>query len=176
MDKNEWIIKILQDKVFCIKETKRLIEDQNDYIAIFSSPMSEKYFLDLISRIGEEHIAKFLSEYSIFVNAEEMTPKVFKTLLKCKRKYKKSILIGLCHSNISFYQLLILTRLKIDEESLLQLIDKCITNEIFSGYDLKFLLKLGKYYKNFSENLKYLIKEREKEISNFKLNILNEYL
>ncbi len=177
MNKDEWINNILTDQSFCIEETRKLSNDDYAQSDFLKQPMKECYFKQLISCIKKKHIACFLSEYSIYCLAEELTPEVFKALLKIKSSYRKSILIGLCHSEISFYQLFELVKLKLDVESLLQLINRIIYSDAFSIYDLEVKLKYGKKYRGFNEELQYILHETKiNNIPKLKLSILEKYL
>ena len=171
MDKNKWINQILNNESFCIQETQKIAEGDYSQLEFKDQAICEKSFMKLISRIREKSIALFLSEYAIYCNAEEMTPDVFSAILNMKSPYKKSILIGLCHSQISFYQLMLLSDLKLDSAALLQLIERIIQNDVFTEFDLYFMLKKN-YYKGIEEDLEYVIKVLEPNISSKKLAIL----
>lgn len=157
MDKNEWILKIMQDKEFCRLETERLSEGA-DFSEALTGQIHEGIFLALISKAKDKNLARFLSEYSLFATADEITPKVFDALLKCKTSYRESILIGLCHCDLSFYQLQELNERYLDLEVWLKMIARCLKSDAFSQYDLSEFLKSGKnYHENIQENLQYFL-------------------
>ena len=156
-DKNEWILKIMRDQEFCQLETQRLSEGA-DLNETLTGQIDEGIFLALISRMKDKNLARFLSEYSLFATAGEITPKVFEALLKCKTPYRKSILIGLCHCDLSFYQLQKLNELHLDIEVWLKMIGRCLKSDAFSQYDLSEFLKSGKnYHEDIQENLQYFL-------------------
>ena len=68
MDKNEWILKIMQDKEFCRLETERLSEA--DFSETLTGQIHEEIFLALISKAKDKNLARFLSEYSLFATAD----------------------------------------------------------------------------------------------------------
>ena len=157
MDKNEWILKIMQDKEFCQLETERLSEGA-DFSETLMGQINEGIFLELISKVKDKNLARFLSEYSLFAKADEITPKVFDALLKCKTSYRESILIGLCHCDLSFYQLQKLNELYLDLEVWLKMIGRCLKSDAFSQYDLSEFLKSGEnYHEDIQENLRYFL-------------------
>lgn len=176
MNKNEWICKVISNKKYCKEEVQKLSEGVIDK-AYLSEVINEKNFLNLISCSSEKHLAHFLSEYSVYANAEEMTPNVFNAILQCSTDFKDSILIGLCHSNISFYQLLILDDLSLTDEAILQLIERCLNSDVLSMYDLEILLNRAKKYKYYIENIKYIVNALGmNSFSECKQAILKKYL
>lgn len=158
MNKNEWICKIISDKKYCEEEIGKLSDGVINK-AYLSEVIDCEIFHEMIKRASEKHIGHFLSEYSLYANAEEITPSVFNALLKCDTDFKESILIGLCHSDISFYQLLILDDLSLTDEAVLQLIKRCFNSDVLSMYDLEMLLKRAEKYKYHKENVKYIADE-----------------
>ena len=80
---------------------------------------------------------------------KSFTINVFCALAHYKGKYQKSILTGLAHCNLSYYQLVALNKKRIDE-ALIKLIDLFFKYDCFSEYDLQMIFapwqgKIPKY-------------------------------
>lgn len=138
---NNFMMQILNSKVLC-EEFCGMVEDDDTYIYNhYDGNIEEKLLIDLIEKSKKEHCYEhFLSALSICLRKEEVTPKVFKLLLSLKGRFRESILIGLAHCKLSYYQLIELNKLHIDE-ALSQLLEICIKFDCFSQYDLFVILQ-----------------------------------
>ncbi len=179
-DLNEFVLKILEDKKKCEDYCKN-IEDGVSFLADnYNGTISETALIQLIEKSETELCYQcFLSDLAFCLKEEDVTPKVFEKLISFKGKYRKSILIGLAHCDLSIYQLNELTKLKVDIESLLHLILRVLKSSVFSPYDLEMLLeKYSSYFVGFSSSLSWMFEHycNENEISKEKVLVLNKYM
>ena len=179
-DINEFVLRILEDEKNC-EEYCRNVDDGGNYLQMnYCGTISEDSLINLIERSKTKLCYQcFLSDLVICLKEEEVTPEVFDKLISYRGKYRKSILIGLAHCDLSVYQLLELTKLKIDIESLLKLILRFLKSDAFSSYDLEMLLKkYSKYFVDFSVSLSWMFDHYcdKKSIPQEKILILNRYM
>lgn len=139
-DINKFIIQATNDRESCIQNIER-IEDDDQYLRTnYEGLIKEDTLVNLINQSRyDSYLERFLSALSINLTAQEVTPIVFQSILNHKGKYSKSILIGLAHCNLSYYQLVQLNKLQIDE-ALIQLVDKYTQYDCFTRYDLQEML------------------------------------
>lgn len=133
---NNFIIQILSSKFLC-KDFCEIVEDDDSYIYNnYEGNIEEKHLIDLIERSKKDLCyERFLSALTVCLRKEDVTQKVFDLLLSFNGRFRESILIGLAHCNLSYYQLIELNKLHIDE-ALSQLLEICIKFDCFSQYDL----------------------------------------
>lgn len=179
-DVNEFVLRILEDEKNC-EEYCRNVDDGGNYLQMnYCGTISEDSLINLIEKSKTKLCYQcFLSDLVICLKEEEVTPEVFDKLMLFRGKYRKSILIGLAHCDLSVYQLLELTKLKIDIEPLLKLILRFLKSDAFSAYDLEILLnKYSSYYADFSSSLSWMIEHYcdKTAVSQKKIIVLNRYL
>ena len=162
---NFLIEQVLNNVDFCTEHTE-IIEDNDNYICDnFDGFANEDLLLKIVQASSQnENVARFLSAYVIHLSQKEITPCVFNAILSISSKYRKSILIGLSHCNLSYYQLVNLNKLQI-EEALIQLIRLVFKYDCFTEYDLRMILDTWNYkipqyvYESFSTKEQYVIKK-----------------
>ena len=149
-------------------------------MANYSGKISESTLIKLIEKSkGELCYQCFLSDLAMCLNEEEVTPKVFDKFISFRGKYRKSILSGLAHCDLSIYQLNELTKLKVDIESLLNLIRRVLKSSSFSSYDLEMLLyAYSNFFDGFSVSLAWMFDHYcdKNDITQEKTLVLQKYL
>ena len=160
---NHFIENVINDQSISQKYADILFDDEAYLHKKFSGNIEESILLRLIKQSEDRvDLQIFLSALSQCLCREEVTVAVFDSLLHYKSRYRKSILIGLAHCHLSYYQLLALNKAGIDE-ALFQLVDLFFKHSCFSEYDLKmiFLSRKGKiprdFFESFSEKQQELI-------------------
>lgn len=142
---NNFISAILSDKKICNVYCND-IDDGAEYLQnIHNDLIKEELLLKLINMSSHSsNYSGFLSDLSICLKKEEVTPLVFDKFISLKGKYRNSILSGLGHCPLSYYQLMKLNELHIDE-ALTQLLIIHMESDCFSNYDI---IKLLEPWKN----------------------------
>ena len=155
-NQHQMIIENAEDDIQCFRNT-------------YDGVIEDNVFMKLISQSQNNYcIERFLSALIISVTPMEITDTVFSALLEYNGEYRMSILIGLAHCPLSFFQLVKLNKLKI-EEALFQLIKIYMCNDCFTKYDL---LEIFKPWKNMLTpslcyNILYCLDNRHTEKSNY---------
>lgn len=137
---NHFIGEILADGKNCARYC-RDIDDGAEYLqSIHDERIEEELLLKLIAA-GQSSgdYGGFLSDLAPCLSREEVTPAVFERLISFKGEYRESVLIGLGHCPLSYYQLIGLNELQIDE-ALSRLLIICMESDCFSNYDVQNLL------------------------------------
>lgn len=178
-DLNEFVLIMLKDKKNCEDYCKN-VEDGSSFMASnYEGKINESTLIKLIEKSKNEVCYQcFLSDLAICLKEEDVTPKVFDKLISFRGKYRKSILIGLAHCDLSIYQLNELTKLKVDIGSLLNLIRRVLKSDSFSSYDLEMLLKkYSNYFVDFSVSLSWMVEHYcdKNNISQEKVLVLHKY-
>jgi hypothetical protein len=160
---NLLIEQVLSDYNFCV-EYAEIIEDNDSYVHDnYYGVVSENLMLKLVQVSNQNrNIARFLSAYVVCLSRQEITPNVFDALLSVSGEYRESLLIGLSHCKLSYYQLLNLNQLKIDE-ALIQLIKIVLKYDCFSEYDLQIVL--SPWRSNFPRYIYESLTIKEQEIT-----------
>ena len=155
---NHFIERAIGDSSICIKYSNLMEDDESFIHSNFCDKIEESVLLRLIEKSKDNlNLQRFLSALSICFYRDEITLKVFSALSRYKGKYRKSILIGLAHCDLSYYQLVVLNKKKIDE-ALIKLINLFFKYDCFSEHDLQAIFipwhgKIPKYIlEGFSED------------------------
>lgn len=134
---NQIIEDIMENENLC-KEYSEKFTSGSEIVFSHNVATDEKLLIRLINESGRRRaLAQFLSDIIIYFNKIDITNKVFDRLINYKGSFRKSILIGLAHCDLSFYQLCELNKLNIDGNPFCRLLKIYVTNDIFSQYDLK---------------------------------------
>ena len=134
----------------------------------------ESLLLSLIQRADiYENSAIFLGAFAPYLRKEEVTPTVFNSFLQMKSSNKTSILIGLAHCELSFYQLHLLNQLRIDGNPLMYLLDFYTKQDIFSEYDFQQFLYDNK---DQVQNIEYYYSIEKEGLNANKRKILISFL
>lgn len=176
----EFVVHLLENKNDCEEYCKNIEDGSGFLMANYGGRLNEKTLIQLIQKSKAELCYQcFLSDLVICLKEEDVTPTIFDKLLSFRGVYRKSILIGLAHCDLSIYQLNELTKLKIDIESLLKLILRFLQSSSFSVYDLEMLLKTyAGYFPDFSTSLTWMVDHYcdKNSISKLKFLVLQKYL
>ena len=117
MTRNDFILKVINDQkqlLPCINHFENGCHVE--YRTSYSGLLDEKILLLLINKSKKNGlIMRFLNAFVMYLDSEEITAKVFAKLTNIHGKYKRSLLIGLAHCDLSLFQLFILNQQKIDE-------------------------------------------------------------
>ena len=173
----------LQEIVHSVLKDKRLCDKYIDDFenGIDMSEFNHDKCIDeilLIELIKKSHGCKilslFLSAFVIYLRKEEISCRIFDMLINYRGAYRKSILIGLAHCDLSFYQLYKLNKLNIDDNPFCRLLELYICNNVFSVYDLENFIA-----ENSNKDValyKYIIQSISfEDIAKDKLLILNKH-
>lgn len=178
-DLNEFVLKILENKKKCEDYCKNIEDGSSFLMTNYEGKIREATLIQLVEKSKSELCYQcFLSDLAICLKEEDVTPKVFDKLISFRGKYRKSILIGLAHCDLSIYQLNELTKLKVDIESLLNLIRRVLKSDSFSSYDLEVLLKkYSNYFVDFSTSLSWMVEHYcdKNDISQEKILVLHNF-
>ena len=118
-----------------------LLDGYKDYANTYDGVIDESLLLKLIKKSTSNIDAmRFLNALVFYLEPVEITPAVFQALLKTRRSYRESVLIGLAHCQLSVFQLDILNQEKIDD-ALIKLLRIYISNNNFAEYDLFHILQ-----------------------------------
>lgn len=162
--KNDLIEYVLKNPKGSAPYTKWLLDGCEDFAITYDGIIDESLLLKLIKKCRFNIDAmNFLNALVFYLEPVEITPTVFQSLLKTRKSYRKSVLIGLAHCQLSVFQLDILNQLKIDD-ALVNLLRIYILNNDFTEYDLFHILKPWKnkppryvidyFIENYPENKK----------------------
>ncbi len=163
-DINQYLQNILASEENCESTLKKWDDDEMLLRLDFEGSIEEACLLLLIDKSKTSRTyERLLSQLSITLRGNEVTPKVFEGILSFQGEYKESILIGLGHCPLAHYQLLQLNALNI-EEALAQLLIAYIKNDIFSYYDLlSIVIPWGERYpKHLVEHVMLSYKDHSK--------------
>lgn len=168
---NSFISCILESKKAC-NDFCEIIENDDTYLrAHYEGQIKEDLLIELIKLCEIEFCYEpFLSALTICLKKEEVTPKVFNYLISFHGQFRESILIGLAHCSLSYYQLIELNKLHIDE-AFSQLLKLYMEFNCFSEYDLEMIMQEWK-----GKPPKYIIDYISKHYGKtYKGKLLKEY-
>ena len=131
MTRNDYLLKVNKKKKNRSSYIDQFENGCNiDYRSNYCGLIEEETIVLLIHRSKKNKLLmRFLNAFVFYLDSEEITPKVLNMLVNLKGKYKRSILIGLAHCDLSIFQLFILNQETIDE-ALIKLIEKYKRQEI----------------------------------------------
>lgn len=139
--KNDLIEYVLNNPKDSAPYTKWLLDGCEEFAITYDGVIDESLLLKLIKKsIFNIDAMKFLNALVFYLEPAEITPTVFQSLLKTRISYRRSVLIGLAHCQLSVFQLDILNQVKIDD-ALVKLLKIYILNNDFTEYDLFHILK-----------------------------------
>lgn len=139
---NDFLVQILNDEELCEKYSDIVLENELFLRENYTGIIQEELLIKII-KASKQNISyeKFLNAIVICLKKEEISNAVFDQLLAFHGKYRKSILIGLAHCPLSYYQLIEMNKRHFDE-ALAQLLELQIKFDCFSESDLVNILKV----------------------------------
>lgn len=139
--KNDLVEYVLNNPKCGEPYTKWLLDGCEDFATKYDGVIDESLLLKLIKKSKYNIDAmRFLNALVLYLEPAEITPTVFQSLLKTRMSYRKSVLIGLAHCQLSVFQLDILNQVNIDD-ALVKLLRVYILNNDFTEYDLFHILQ-----------------------------------
>lgn len=166
--REQYIEKAINNKKYCRTLCEEL-EANKSYFYDAEGFISEETLFTLIELSNDNDFAYLLSTLSPFLKREEVTPESFKRIMQMNSSWKNSILIGLCHANLSLYQLNELYLLNIDNNPMLAMLKILLKENCFTAFDVFHLITSNL---DNLEDIKYLcdnfldfeIEEKKKKI------------
>ena len=141
VDINDWTNKIIYDKHFCKSEYKKYVEN-NYSIDNVSGFVTSNILHKFITKAKRKKIYRvFLSDILSYTNADSITDRNLRLLLKFPSKYKKTYLSCIGHSTLSFYQMQILNKHSLSLEAFSWLFDNICHYSFFSNEDMLQILR-----------------------------------
>lgn len=141
MNINDWANRILYDKPFCRSEYQKFV-GQNDSLDRVTGFIDSNLLYQVIRKAKRRRIYRdFLSDLLYYTNADSMTDRNFRLLLKFPKKDKKTFLSCIGHSELSFYQMQILNREALSLEAFSWLFDRICRYDFFSHEDMLQILR-----------------------------------
>lgn len=135
---NDMILEAIRSPQMMREEADKMLEIQYLH-SEYEGNIDENIFISLIlqSQKGRNRtdIQFFLASLVASADSIEITNRVFSLLLRSKGKYRYTILSGLAHQPLAYYQLITLNKMRI-EEALVQLVEMYVCYDCFIKYDL----------------------------------------
>lgn len=167
-DINKIILAILKSPWKYFNIIQKAEDDIRYFRNTYEGLVEEEIFVSLIAQSRNDgYIERFLSALIVSADPQEITNVVFSALLRYKGEFRRSILTGLAHCPLSYYQLIALNKLRIDE-ALYQLIKLYVSYDCFTTFDLQELLRpwKNKLPQYVYRNILYCLDDQDVKRSN----------
>lgn len=146
MNINELVKEIIEEKI----DINDKILSNEDYFEEVTGVLQCDLLKKLVAKsYRSKRIREILGQILYYSDSGTISNEIFSEIIDYRyKKVRKNCLIALGHCPISFYQLMYINSLKIGTEAFAQLFHIMCYNDIFSEFDILYLLNLSRYIDN----------------------------